>query len=126
VSVGRVIRQGRSELSGLGFRGLIRLYQMANPRDLLLVVQQIIDHGLPYLLQDPENRCVEIVQQALRRVFMALTLIEAPVSVFQKRGIFKCLYRCQQHIDQVVMKPVVLVCDKSQQMHVNIAVGSAA
>jgi hypothetical protein len=49
-------------------------------------------------------------------MFMPLAFVEAPVPVLPKRGILKCLYRCEQHIDQVVMEPVVLVRDEGHQM----------
>ena len=59
-------------------------------------------------------------------MFMPLAFVEAPVPMFPKRGILKCLYRCEQNIDQVIMEPEVLVRDESHQMNVNIVIGPAA
>ena len=59
-------------------------------------------------------------------MFMSLAFVETPVPMFPKRCILKRPDRCEQHIDQVVMKPVVLMRNEGHQMDVNIVIGPAA
>jgi hypothetical protein len=37
-----------------------------------------------------------------------------------KRGIFECFDRCEQHIDQIVLKPIKLMRDEGDQVDMNI------
>ena len=50
--------------------------------------------SFPKLAQNLEDRGIEIIQQALCRMLVPFALVEAPVPVFPKRDILKCLYRC--------------------------------
>ncbi len=46
--------------------------------------------------------------------------------MFSKRGIVECLYRHKQHIDQVVMKPIILMGDEGHHMNMNVFISPAA
>jgi hypothetical protein len=51
---------------------------------------------------------------------MLLALVETPIPMLPKRGIFECFDRCEQHIDQIVLKPIKLMRDEGDQVDMNI------